>query len=163
MDCLESYLTTSVISPQTYSPDFTLLAFVPADTGYGPITQENVGNIFPFLSFFSVWQKVTKYLDSSYSFILLVELVVDLDGLGDQAEKVEVLHVAGGVVQHPGLAVVVAVVGVAAVVSRRENLKHYDWPCLQTSAGGWWRWSRGRDRPRLQQPRWSRRRPEEWC
>ena len=67
---------------------------------------------------------MTKYLDSSYSFILLVELVVDLDGLGDEAEEVEVLHVAGGVVQHPGLAVVVAVVGVAAVVSRRENLKH---------------------------------------
>ena len=67
---------------------------------------------------------MTKYLDSSYSFILLVELVVDLDGLGDQAEEVKVLHVAGGVVQHPGLAVVVAVVGVAAVVSRRENLKH---------------------------------------
>ena len=67
---------------------------------------------------------MTKYLDSSYSFILLVELVVDLDSLGDQAKEVEILHVAGSVVEHPGLAVVVAVVGVAAVVSRRENLKH---------------------------------------
>ena len=54
---------------------------------------------------------------SSYSFVVLVELVVDLDGLRDEAEEVVVTKVAGGVVQHPSLAVVVAVaVGVATVV-----------------------------------------------
>ena len=54
---------------------------------------------------------------SSNSFFLFVELFVDLDPLGDEAQQVEISHEAGGVMEHPGLAVVVAVVGIAAVVS----------------------------------------------
>ena len=54
---------------------------------------------------------------SSNSFFIFVELFVDLDPLGDEAQQVEISHEAGGVMEHPGLAVVVAVVGIAAVVS----------------------------------------------
>ena len=46
---------------------------------------------------------------SSCSFVLFVKLVVDLDSLGDEAQEVVVSQVAGGVLQHPGLAVVVPV------------------------------------------------------
>ena len=54
---------------------------------------------------------------SSNSFFIFVELFVDLDPLGNEAQQVEISHEAGGVMEHPGLAVVVAVVGIAAVVS----------------------------------------------
>ena len=57
---------------------------------------------------------------SSNSFFLFVELFVDLDPLGDQTQQVEISQEAGGLVKHPGLAVVVAVVGIAAVVSRQQ-------------------------------------------
>ena len=57
---------------------------------------------------------------SSNSFFLFVELFVDLDPLGDQTQQVEISQEAGGLVEHPGLAVVVAVVGIAAVVSRQQ-------------------------------------------
>ena len=56
-------------------------------------------------------------LFSSNSFFIFVELFVDLDPLGDEAQQVEISHEAGGVMEHPGLAVVVAVVSIAAVVS----------------------------------------------
>ena len=163
-----SGLTSCVISPQNNSPDFSLFTFTPWPSS----NQIWTNNSMERLEYFSIFifflasdRKWQNILISWYSFILLVELVVDLDSLGDQAEEVEVLHVAGGVVQHPGLAVVVAVVGVAAVVSTRGNVNHKacPWSWLPTSAEGWWRWSRGRDRPRLQQPRWSRRRRGEWC
>ena len=59
---------------------------------------------------------------SSNSFFLFVELFVDLDPLGDQTQKVEISQETGGLVEHPGLAVVVAVVGIAAVVSRTREV-----------------------------------------
>ena len=59
---------------------------------------------------------------SSNSFFLFVELFVDLNPLGDEAQQVEISHEVGGVMEHPGLAVVVAVVGVAAIVSRKGEI-----------------------------------------
>ena len=89
-----------------------------------------------FIFFLASDRKWQNILISSYSFIVLVELVVDLDSLGDQAKEVEILHVAGSVVEHPGLAVVVAVVGVAAIVSRKGEISiirpHCEgWPLLR--------------------------------
>ena len=59
---------------------------------------------------------------SSNSIFLFVELFVELHPLGDEAQQVEISQEAGGVVEHPGLAVVVAVVGIAAVVSRTREV-----------------------------------------
>ena len=59
---------------------------------------------------------------SSNSFFLFVELLVELHPLGDEAQQVEISQEVGGVVEHPGLAVVVAVVGIAAVVSAQQLL-----------------------------------------
>ena len=62
------------------------------------------------------------------SFFIFVELFVDLDPLGDQAQQVEISQEAGGLVEHPGLAVVVAVVGIAvAVVPRTARLTTLPW------------------------------------
>ena len=56
---------------------------------------------------------------SSNSIFLFVELFVELHPLGDEAQQVEISQEAGGLVEHLGLAVVVAVVGIAfSVVSK---------------------------------------------
>ena len=131
-----------------------------------PITDQIGENILQFLSFFLTSDRKGQIiLFSSNSFFLFVELFVDLDPLGDKAQQVEISQEAGGVVEHPRLAVVVAVVGTAAVVSTQQ-LQWRLWLRLRlwlTSAGGWWRWSREPDRPRLRLPRWSRRRPGLLC
>ena len=65
---------------------------------------------------------------SSNSFFLFVELLVELHPLGDEAQQVEISQEVGGVVEHPGLAVVVAVVGIAvAVVPRTARLTTLPW------------------------------------
>ena len=65
---------------------------------------------------------------SSNSFFLFVELLVELHPLGDEAQQVEISQEVGGVVEHPGLAVVVAVVGIAvAVVPRTVRLTTLPW------------------------------------
>ena len=58
---------------------------------------------------------------SSNSIFLFVELFVELHPLGDEAQQVEISQEAGGLVEHPGLAVVVAVVGIAVAVVSRER------------------------------------------
>ena len=52
--------------------------------------------------------------------VLLVELLVHLESLGDQAHQVPVSHVTGHIVQHPALAVVLRVTVGIAVVSENE-------------------------------------------
>ena len=56
--------------------------------------------------------------------MFIIELVVDIKSLGDEAHQVPVLAHHGGahVVQHPGLAVVLAVAVRIAVVSKQISI-----------------------------------------